>query len=375
MTRRMIGCGVWALILCSMAGLANAGNQGVAEPFAQPPPLSVRLKIVACPKVAHVGDVIKLEACLENRGKVPVLLPVASKQKWFWSISVTGYPSQSSTVHYDWATGGYATLDEGEFKHLRAGEKTVPVTYTGTFLLPGRARVEGRFVSGPASRLGWSRDEQGRLIDQVIFPIPDMWRGSASAHTDVEVLSGMADEMSKKYSELAAMLRDKSVTTEKKLSSLAVIASEKHYFAARFVWDIWKTTTDAEIKSAAFDHLLSLLKFGTAYEALPDVLKVLQDEHVNGEMKGRILDVLAGMRLKSKIPWIRIANQAVYRIPDPLLKEVLGILKRISESGDAKLAAKAKAILESGVKKAPPKSNGSASPAAPQSGHGEDRKK
>ena len=334
----------------------------------------MRLKIVACPKVAHVGDVVKLESCLENSGKEPVLLPVASKQTWFWLIRVTGYPGQSSTVHYDWAICGYATLVEGEFKHLRPGEKTEPVTYTSTFLLPGRARVEGRFVSGPASCLGWSRDKQGRLIDQVIVPIPEMWRGSASAHTDVEVSSGMADEMNRKFSEATAMLRDKGVATEKKLQSLAAIGAEKHYFAARFVWDTWKTT-NAEIKSAAFDHLLSLLKFGTAYEALPDVLKVLQDEHVNDELKGRILDVLSGMRLKGKTPGINIADQAFYRIPEPLLKEVLGVLKRISESDDAKLAAKAKAILESGVKKAFPKSEGSASPAAPQSGHSEGRKK
>ncbi len=99
---------------------------------------------------------------------------------------------------------------------------------------------------------------------------------------------------------------------------------------------------------------MRLLEFGTAYEALPDVLKVLEDDHAEQQSRIDVLDML-----QKAIYWndhwsdgkidllarMTIAVQADYKLPPALYKQLLADLHKLGDGADQELAVRAKAIL------------------------------
>lgn len=215
---------------------------------------------------------------------------------------------------------------------LQPGESSVPIAESYKVMMPGK----------------------GDLYVAVTVHDADGKRTSVSSTAKFVIRSDMSDDMRKRFDQAAAEVADDDLTLDEKLKTLRDIAAEKHYFAAQFVRKVWRETSDPAIKNAAFDHLLSLLEFGTAYEALPDIVKVLEDEKTKVGTKSRILEVLTPFRMGGEYAGINIAGQAYYRIPEQMLVEIRKTLKKIAEGDDVALATKARAALEAGMPKEAP---------------------
>jgi len=156
----------------------------------------------------------------------------------------------------------------------------------------------------------------------------------------------MSPAMKARYDQAADTLADPKVELKVRLAFLDEIAAEQHLFAARFVAKTWKDNTDPAIKAAALNKLLDLLQFGTAYESLPDMVKLLKDEDTPAEIRKRIFDIIGKMWLAGGLPGFRIGGLAGYRLPEDILKEIVALVKSLSTGKDPYLAAKAREILK-----------------------------
>jgi hypothetical protein len=153
--------------------------------------------------------------------------------------------------------------------------------------------------------------------------------------------------MKKRYSAINQKLSDKGLKTADKILALDTVADEKHYFAARFVWEAWKSATDPEIKGEAFRRLLDLIEFGTAYEALPDVLTALRSDDSPTELRVRILRSVGKMCLFGDSPGFSIAGQAYYDLPKEVQRNIVDTIRNLAASSDPKMRAEASAIVQS----------------------------
>ncbi|HOM18157.1 MAG TPA: substrate-binding domain-containing protein, partial [Thermoguttaceae bacterium] len=153
-----------------------------------------------------------------------------------------------------------------------------------------------------------------------------------------------------------------------RLAELDKVANQRHYFAARFVHDIWQKGEPGPVKEAALNHLVSLLEYGTAYESLPDLLKVLKDSQTPLPIRLRILDFIGKMGLMEDAPGFPIAEgQAFYCLTKSkvvgkevqcekteLWREIVETLKSVSKDSHVLLREKATAILAGKDPETPP---------------------
>jgi hypothetical protein len=247
-------------------------------------------------------------------------------------------------------TGGYGGTVGGpavasEFITLDPGKRLAVGSGSFLLLLPGQAEVAAGYSNeskGP-DRIS----TQGGISGYETVPMPNVWVGSVSGSVEISISHEVSPAMKARYDAAAETLADARLDVKTRLAALDKVAAEKNLFAARFVRKVWQEAQDPALKVAALDRLLGLLEFGTAYEALPDALKLLKDDTTPSEARKRILDMTATWRLGGGLVGLTIGeNLAGYRMPPELVKETMDVLKSLSTGRDPDLAAKAREILK-----------------------------
>jgi hypothetical protein len=358
-----------AALVATVSGMmswACTSTEGADAPW-QPPKNALRVQVrittgegaaAGLPAVHHVGDTLTVDAFITNATKRPVLIPKATTKDVIWSTFVTGFPgAQQPTVLY-----GPARKLKGKpmvrarkenFDEIQPGQGRKSTPWNYKLVLPGKAEVVA-VCENPHSKYLAGYTTAG---DYTYEAVSGAWHGRAIGTAKVLVSAEMSAEMKRRFDDTRKIVNSADEPLKKKLATLESVAREKHYFAARFVWDVWKTTPDDAIKAAALRHLCDLLKFGTAYEALHDVVRSLRDGQLDAQAKKRVLDILGGVVWRG-YPGLPIAGgRGFYVLPDALLRDVRAALRKISVGKSPELAAKARSILKhaskSGTKTAP----------------------
>lgn len=351
---------VLAAVAAMVFGMIAEGGD---EPW-QPPKDALKVEVritndeeadAELPAVYHVGDTLTAEASITNVAERKVRIPEGTR-KIRWRTHVTGIPSaqqgptriigssiEDYTPSHRWTTRGGVRID---FCEIQPGEGWKS-TWDFTIFVPGELEIVA--IANYPFRVDLSS-------------FPGVWAGFSSGNAEPLVSEEMSPEMQQQFDEAGKIVDSADEPLDRKLTTLESIAREKHYFAARFVWDVWKTTPDDTIKAAALGHLCDLLEFGTAYEALHDVVRLLRDERLDAQAKGRILGALGSINwanwlrddddVRSGRPGLAIAEgQGYYLLPDAIVEDVRAALLDIRAGDNPELAAKARALLNGGEPK------------------------
>ena len=296
-----------------------------------------------------VGDKIQLVASLKNNLDRDLFVPDwevprVKDEVWTYQSKVFDFPGYVAGP--GWGSGRGSKVPILKFRKLEAGGTSASVSREFTLLLPGKMYVSARFKNRKVLCLKKINGEKKRV------PYPGATKSNVFSGLTIEIDSEMSPEMSARYEKHLAIILDKTQAVETRLPILDKVAGEKHYFAVKFVRDIWTKADEGLLKGVALKHLVSLVEFGTAYEALPDLLEALEDESTSPPVRKQILDIFARMSLVDKqVSGLRIVGSGFYVLPNELHQRTLAVVKTIATGKDPQLAAKAKEILEDGQDK------------------------
>ena len=299
----------------------------------------------------YVGDKVHILASLKNISDHDLFFPDWNKPRLREmlrsSCYVTGFPGEDMVDFSGYRIGAWRGgfyLRKEEFRRLKAGAKTSPLATQVPLHIPGEIYVSIRFTNPTNSYTTYLNGDQRSVR------YPGAWKGTTFSGLKIQIEPEISPEMKARYERSSQMVLDEAQPLQKRLAALSQVAEEKHYFAARFVRDLHKKPQDGPVRQAALKHLVSLLTFGTAYEALPDLLRVLADESASPEIRTEILDILGKMHLTEEFAGFSIGGQAYYRLPKELHQRALEAVKRVSRESDAALKRKARIILQAGEK-------------------------
>ncbi|MCX5675367.1 MAG: hypothetical protein NTX87_10215 [Planctomycetota bacterium] len=284
----------------------------------------------------RAGEPLAIRITLRNATPGPLMVPDWEHfaEEIDVRVSITGYPGE----HGNEAAAAAAPwpgvpFQRGDFRELPPGETTVVRTVTP--LLPGKARITVAFESPSDTYLA--------LTDGKPVRMETAWTGHIDAAIDVDVPPEMSAEMKKRYNEMRERLADPLVPGEQRGRLLAIVADEKHYFAARFVQEMSKSLPAGAMRDAALWQLAKLAKAGAGYEGIPALLDAMTDANVEQTLRVALLEWAAlSLTQKGRLP---IAEQAIYVWPDDLLKRAREQMKRLTEDSNPYFAAKAKELL------------------------------
>jgi hypothetical protein len=291
----------------------------------------------------HVGDSLKATARISNISADAVVLPRwAGDWHVNWYISVLGFPSaQGSRLVHERHRGGYSgPYRRDDFQELAAGKNWESKPCTEVLMIPGKARLTARYSNHEAAYY-----VGGTNKDNAYVKMPNAWTGRVFGSVEIDISAEMPADMAKRFDEARKTVDSATETDVNKLKTLGAVAEEKHYFAARFIAETWRESKNPAVKAEALSRLVTLLDFGTAYESLPDLIKVLRDDAADTGIRRRILSVVKKMGLGRQSPGMVIADQAYYALPDGIRKEVLQTLGVLGRGKDPYLAVEAKGIL------------------------------
>ena len=203
---------------------------GAAAVSADVPAAADRITIsVACdqPKApVRAGEPLAIRITLRSAAPKPLMVPNWDHfaEEMDVRVSIAGYPGE----HGNEAAAAAAPwqgvpFQRGDFRELPPGETAVVRTVTPR--LPGKARIAVAFESPSDTYLA--------LTDGKPVRLENAWTGRITAAIDVDVPPQMSAEMKKRYDETRERLADPLVPGEQRGRLLAIVADEKHYFAAK----------------------------------------------------------------------------------------------------------------------------------------------
>ena len=288
----------------------------------------------------HVGDIIVASLQLKNISTQPVAIPNCNpsgstrryEKQWFMQMTYTREicDKQSRTWIYDDYYGD--GIEAGnDLVEIRPGEITSPVYMSIMPLIPGKGELSATFDSTRSVHF-MNTKRVSKLTE---------WDGRVYGELPFTVSNEISLEMKQRYDKAASDISDKSKTLKERQAFLRAIAEEKHYFAARFVWNVWKTSKEPAIQKAALGHVLDLLEFGTAFENLKEITEMLLDDSVSDQVRKRILDIYA----KFDSHGLTVGKQACYDFPKELGKQIIETLQKLEKGPDPYLAIKARNVL------------------------------
>jgi len=334
-------------------------SEALAEDAAKPaaPSQAVAISVAREQPEAPVraGEPLALHITLTNTTAGPLVVPDWDHfaDEVSIRVSITGYPgaargqepyavkapdplapsarAPSEEAATTWERGPF---QRGDFRELPPG-KTV-IARTLILMLPGKARI-GVGFHGPS-------DTYRALTDGKPVRQANAWVGHVYAGIEADVPAEMSAEMKKRYDEVRERLTDPLMPADQRGRILAIVADEKHYFAARFMAEQSLSLPAGPMRDAALWQLLKLAKAGTAYAWMDVLLGKMNDPNVEQQIREAILDWAADSLAKKGR--LSILDQAAYEWPDNLLKQAREETKRMTEDRNPYLAAKAKELLK-----------------------------
>ncbi|MDZ7620365.1 MAG: hypothetical protein U1E05_25465, partial [Patescibacteria group bacterium] len=342
-----------ALVLIAVWGVAVMAH-GADDRVGRPrEPVRVKLDITNQRDQWYVGDEIAVAATVTNISETDLFIPDWDQPSlkfmpiWQLNADVREFPGQTKGRPVGRGSGASGMPELRGWEQLEAGATSRAKTQEFVAMLPGMVCIDATFNCDFLAVQRMTEKGQERF-----FPYR---RGVVLSHDNVSItLPAMTSPaMAAKYRHARETILDDETTLEERLEALSRIAGQKHYFAARFVLDIWKHAKTLEVKEAALLHLIDLLGFGTAYEAMPELLDALADDLMPLDARKRMLNVLDTMHLTSEYPGFRIADMAGYRLPEAVHRKALEVIRELTSSAEPALAEKAREILQQSRPKEP----------------------
>lgn len=314
-----------------------AGAAGAEPPAARPAAGAVTISAALhLPHVpVRVGEPLAIRVTIRNTTAAPIMLPdwehftdEVSLCAWY-----TAYPNQSGRPLETCGFWDIGALTSRDFRPLPPGE--VEVVRTLTPVLPGKMHIMTAFHS-PTDVLVSLTDGNQRRLD-------DGWAGSLVTDLLIDVPAEMSPEMVKRYGDVARRLADPLVPSDQKGRLLAIVADEKHYFAAQFIRRQCDTLPAGAMRDAAVWQLLKLAKVGPAYESIPQLLEWMVDPKTDQTIRVATLDWVADALARGTPT--SIADQAWYAWPEALCKKARQAIQRLTMDRNPYLGARAKDAL------------------------------
>ena len=315
-------------------------SAAAAEETAKPPATAQAVTISVTrqqPEApVYVGEPLVLRITLTNTTAGPLMVPDWDHfaDEVSVRVSITGYPGERGKQEETPASWEGGPFQKRDFRELPPG-KTV-IERSVVLMLPGKARIVVGFHG--------ASDTYTALTDGKPVRQANAWVGHVYAGIESDVPAEMSAEMKKRYGELRERLCDPLVPAEQRGRMLAILADEKHYFAARFIAEQSLSLPAGPMRDAALWQLLKLAKAGTAYAWIDILLGKMNDPNVEQQIREAILDWAADSLIQKGR--LSIADQAVCEWPDTLLKQAREEIKRMTEDRNPYLAAKAKELLK-----------------------------
>jgi len=292
--------------------------------------LQVSVEVADTKPGAVVGAPMRLKVILRNTTQKPLLVQDWEKSPHviILALATKDIPGQS--------VGSWGPIGFSKPLVLPVARRPVPPGDTIaersiTPMIPGHLRIAVQ-VWCPAGPPDETSGEKA------------IWQGRARAALEIRIPADMPEDMKTRYADYQKRLNDSGLPLSDKMEILAKVAAEKHYFAARFIREACDTLSVGSLKDSAIEHLAKLARFGTAYESFPFLLNALSDDKTPVEARRVLLDWIAQV---AEAGWYqRLGEQVSYSYPEPLRKQGLDALNRVSTGRDPYLAAKAADILK-----------------------------
>lgn len=303
-------------------------------------PLEVTVTISKPQSVYHIGDPINVIATITNRTdelQTAVRDPQNHKQPLVcWSLRVYDIPS----IKCDMITGTLGVTagqgGPGTFFVLKPRQAVTTTAHSLTPMFPGTAVLSAQhdaYVQSPVPIIDGGKEVH-------------VWRGSAFGKTVIEIAAEPSKEMAERHATLTAALLDETKPVKERRVALKQLSEERNYFAAEQIRLAWPKIKDPAVYDEVSRVLIELVKFGTAYRAWPDVIKLLGREDIPQQTRQMLLNVVRDIGPTRESCAYEIGGQADYAMPQPLLDELFKQLELLSKGRDPYLAAQAATILQ-----------------------------
>ncbi len=334
----MFRSALYAFVLTALAAPAVAA----ARPGGPEGPIRIGLLVDAKTGRLEVGEATTVRLVIRNTGPGPVRIVdwTRNPRTLELALRITDRPSvpaaagASAEAPAVAARSTWAAPSKDWFLELAPGETVVERTLTP--LVPGWAEASARL----ASTTELYRDASG---DEVT--LPGAWLGQASASVRLPVSGEMPDALKARYEAHRKRVTDPSVPVGERTRLLAEAAAGRHYFAARFVREVYQALAPGPVRAAALEHLVELATFGTAYEAMPVLVGAMTSGETPTETRLALVDWVAGVLARRGVQ--PVADQAVHVYAEPLRDQARSALRRLVFDGDAAVAARAREVVES----------------------------
>jgi|WetSurMetagenome_2_1015567.scaffolds.fasta_scaffold20943_1 hypothetical protein len=311
---------------------AQVDDQSIHGVAAVSPKVSVEL--VSPKEKVYAGVPLNVLAVVSNENLFPVFI-----LDWEGEPDVLGV--KGVAVGFDGISRDYAGLTtlwvtnittKGDFKALPPGRTEVRRQVTPMF--PGTLTVEGQLCC-PYDTY---KDEKGR------HKMPGAWKGIESGLLRVEVEDSPPPDMAKRFEQIENRLLAPSTSVREQNDILATVAVEKHYFAARFIRNAYEKLSPGPAKEMALARLVELAAYGTAYEFLPLLLDKLGDANSDSSNRKAIAEYV-GQIIMDDGRQILADGQALYQVPEALLKRSEDTMRTLEGDKDPFVAAKAREVI------------------------------
>ncbi len=251
----------------------------------------LRVVVEAVPQAGgyHVGEAVQVRVWVVNRTAEPVTLYQASKayeaSVWLERRIEALQADLSIAPHERWRPDPKAAAEA--FIDVEAGARLGPMTIEVTPLAPGKMTV---WVTYDNYQTDGYMERAGRSWRTMVYP--RIFLGYVSGDVKLEVREEPSEAMRARYDEARRKVLDGSAPMEARLGVLKTIADEKHVQAVRFLMGIWREAKEARVKLAALDQVMELVRYGTGYEALPEIVALLRNPLAPSDLRGRAMDGL-----------------------------------------------------------------------------------
>ena len=338
-----VRCGGWGAILAILVTCGLTARAGAQKT----PPKPIEVSVVVDEQDGvYVGRSVPVRVVVRNTTAGPLMVldweklsPPPRDQMVSLQIRVWDYPGQNRPQGGIGTTAGFfaSTWTKDHYRALPPGETVIELSFTP--MLPGRARIRGDFCN--SHNIFWYESaprevEEGKWENGRV--------GRAFDTINVSVADRLSAEDQERYDGYRRTLQDPETSADEKLKTLAEVAGEKHYFAARFIREAYDAAEPGRVKEAALRHLVDLAVFGTAYESFSLLVEVMADERTPQEIRKTLMkwmgDVLARRGRQN------LADQAYHEYPEPLQQAARQAIQRLVQDQNPSIAAKAQEVLK-----------------------------
>jgi len=325
--------------------LLASGAAGAGQTRENPPkPIEISVVLNEQDGV-FVGRTLPVHVVVRNTTAGPLMVldweklsPPSRDQMVSLQIRVWDYPGQNRPQGGIGTTAGFfaSTWTKDHYRALPPGETVIELSFTP--MLPGRARIRGDFCN--SHNIFWY-ESAPREVEEGKWE--NGWVGRAFDTINVSVADRLSAEDQERYDGYRRTLQDPETSADEKLKTLAEVAGEKHYFAARFIRETYDDAEPGRVKEAALRHLVDLAMFGTAYESFPLLVKVMEQEDAPQDIRLTLLEWIGKVLARG---YQELAEQAFHRYPEPLQEEARQAIKNLAQDRNPFVAAKAQEVLK-----------------------------